>query len=88
MLRPPFTRLLAAALLTGAATTGRAAAPDPATVYAWYQGDGLARQDNITALIQVARSEKDPDLKKLAVSYIARSKSKEATDFMMEILNK
>lgn len=49
---------------------------------------GLARQDNVTVLIQIARSEKDPDLKKLAVSYIARSKSKEATDFMMEILNK
>ena len=44
MLRLPLTCLLTAALLTGAVTTGRAAAPDPATVYAWYQGDGLARQ--------------------------------------------
>mgnify|MGYP003383309380 CR=1 FL=1 len=36
--------MLLATLLAGAALIGYSAAPDPATVYAWYQGEGLARQ--------------------------------------------
>lgn len=33
-----------AALITAGILAGHAAAPDPATVHAWYQGSGLARQ--------------------------------------------
>jgi HEAT repeat protein len=40
------------------------------------------------ALIDIARSEKDPELKKKAVSHLANMGSKEATQFLLEILNK
>jgi HEAT repeat protein len=41
-----------------------------------------------TAIIDIARKETDPELKKDAVSKLSLIKSKEATDFMMELLNK
>ncbi|HVS89630.1 MAG TPA: HEAT repeat domain-containing protein [Candidatus Acidoferrum sp.] len=45
-------------------------------------------QDNAHALIAVARGEKDPQLRKIAVSKLSLMDSKEATDFLMEILQK
>ncbi|HEX9760227.1 MAG TPA: HEAT repeat domain-containing protein [Candidatus Acidoferrales bacterium] len=49
---------------------------------------GLSRQRNITALIALARQETDPDLRRYAVARIAESKSKEATEFLAELLSK
>ena len=48
----------------------------------------LFLQSNATALIELARKETDPALKKDIVQKLALMPSKEATDFMMEILNK
>lgn len=45
-------------------------------------------QGNAKALVNVARNEKDPELRKTAVEKLSIMNSKEATDFMMEILNK
>jgi hypothetical protein len=48
----------------------------------------LFLQQNAQALIDIARKETDPELKKEAVHRLSLTGSKEATDFMMEILNK
>jgi HEAT repeat protein len=48
----------------------------------------FANQDNVKALIAVARKETDPELKKYAVRQLSNMDSKEATDYLMEILNK
>ena len=45
-------------------------------------------QGNATGLVAIARGEKDPELKKLAVSKLALMHNKEATDYLMEILQK
>ncbi len=45
-------------------------------------------QGNVKALIQIARTEKDPELRKEAVSQLSHMGSKEATDFLVELLNK
>jgi HEAT repeat protein len=45
-------------------------------------------QGNVKALIQIARTEKDPELRKEAVSHLSHTGSKEATDFLVELLNK
>jgi tetratricopeptide (TPR) repeat protein len=45
-------------------------------------------QGNARQLIEVARKETDPDLKRAAVQKLSLMNSKEATDFLMEILNK
>jgi HEAT repeat protein len=45
-------------------------------------------QGNATALVAIARSEKDPELKKIAVSKLSLMHSKEATDYLMELLQK
>ena len=45
-------------------------------------------QGNAKALVSVARSEKDPELRKTAVEKLSLMNSKESSDFMMEILNK
>jgi HEAT repeats len=45
-------------------------------------------QGNASALVSIARGEKDPELKKVAVSKLALMHSKEATDYLMEILQK
>jgi hypothetical protein len=45
-------------------------------------------QGNASALVAIARNEKDPELKKEAVSKLALMHSKEATDYLMEILQK
>jgi hypothetical protein len=43
---------------------------------------------NARALIDVARGEKDPELRKKAVAHLSNMGSKEATDFLLEILEK
>jgi hypothetical protein len=45
-------------------------------------------QGNATALVAIARNEKDPELKKTAVSKLSLMHSKEATDYLMELLQK
>src|SRR5450432_1488149 len=50
--------------------------------------NSLFIQGNATALVAVARAEKDPELKKTAVQKLALMNSKEASDYMMEILQK
>jgi len=45
-------------------------------------------QGNAKALIQIARQEKDPQMKREAVQKLSLMGSKEATDYLMEILNK
>ncbi|HEY2546747.1 MAG TPA: HEAT repeat domain-containing protein, partial [Candidatus Acidoferrum sp.] len=45
-------------------------------------------QGNAHALVAIARSEKDPQLKKTAVSKLAIMNSKEGNDYLMEILQK
>ena len=45
-------------------------------------------QGNAAALVAIARGEKDPELKKTAVSKLALMHSKEATDYLMELLQK
>jgi HEAT repeat protein len=48
----------------------------------------LFLQANAPALIDIARKESDPELKKEAVHRLSLINSKEASEFMMEILNK
>ena len=48
----------------------------------------LFLQNNASALVQIARTEKDPELRKAAVHWLSLTRSKEATDFLLEILNK
>jgi HEAT repeat protein len=45
-------------------------------------------QGNAKALIEIARTEKDPELRKQAVSHLSVMGSKEATAYLLEILNK
>ena len=45
-------------------------------------------QNNAAAIVAIARTEKDPELKKTAVSKLSIMHSKEATDYLMEILQK
>jgi HEAT repeat protein len=45
-------------------------------------------QGNVKALIEIARTEKDPELRKQAVTHLSVMGSKEATAFLLEILNK
>jgi hypothetical protein len=50
--------------------------------------DGLFISGNTHELVTLARAEKDPALKQAIVSKLSNMRSKEATDYMMEILNK
>jgi HEAT repeat protein len=45
-------------------------------------------QNNATGLVTIARGEKDPELKKEAVSKLSLMHDKAATDYLMEILQK
>ena len=49
---------------------------------------GLFLQNNGKALVEIARSEKDPQLKSDAVSKLSLMRDKDATDYMIEILNR
>ncbi len=50
--------------------------------------NALFIQGNAKVLVALARNEKDPALKKTAVEKLALMNSKEATDYMMELLQK
>jgi HEAT repeat protein len=50
--------------------------------------NALFIQGNAHALVTIARGEKDPELKKLAVSKLSLMNSKEGNDYLMEILQK
>ena len=50
--------------------------------------NSLFIQGNAHALVTIARGEKDPQLKKTAVSKLALMNSKEGNDYLMEILQK
>jgi HEAT repeats len=50
--------------------------------------NALFLQNNGAAIVAIARSEKDPQLKKTAVSKLSIMHSKEATDYLMELLQK
>jgi hypothetical protein len=43
---------------------------------------------NVDGLLEIARKEKDPELKKEAVQKLSLTGSPKATEYMMEILNK
>jgi hypothetical protein len=45
-------------------------------------------QGNASAIVAIARSEKDPELKRVAVQKLSLMHSKDATDFLMELLQK
>jgi hypothetical protein len=49
---------------------------------------GLFVQGNARALVAVARKETDPEMKKQIVRSLSNMHSKEATDYLMELLNK
>ena len=89
-------QLRAKAIRNLGVTGGSAAGP---TLVAAYQGssdtaskkaalDGLFISGDAHDLVELARAEKDPALKQLIVSKLSVMHSKEATDYMMEILNK
>jgi hypothetical protein len=48
--------------------------------------NALFLQSNATGLVTLARAEKNVDLKKEIVSKLSVMKSKEATDYLMELL--
>jgi hypothetical protein len=50
--------------------------------------EGLFLQQNAAALITIARQEKDPALRKAVVQKLSIMHSKEATDFLLELLEK
>jgi HEAT repeat protein len=45
-------------------------------------------QGNAGALVAIARNEKDPELKKMAVEKLSVMNSKEGTEYLMELLQK
>ena len=48
--------------------------------------NALFLQNNATALVSLARAEKNPEMKKEIVSKLSLMKSKEATDYLLELL--
>ena len=50
--------------------------------------DAMFLEGDATAMVAIARGEKDPQLKKFAVSKLSLMHSKEATDYLMELLQK
>jgi HEAT repeat protein len=50
--------------------------------------DALHSQNNAKALVDIARVETDMKLKRNLIESLSHMKSKEATDFLLELLNK
>ena len=50
--------------------------------------NGFFVQGNAPAIIDVARKETDPNLKREAVQRLSQMHSKEATDYLVELINK
>jgi len=48
--------------------------------------NGLFIQNNATALVTLARAERNPEMKKEIVSKLSLMKSKEAVDYLLELL--
>jgi hypothetical protein len=46
----------------------------------------LAAQRNATQLIAVAKAEKDPEMKRLALQHLSGMRSPEATEYFAELL--
>jgi hypothetical protein len=42
----------------------------------------------VTKIVEIARKESDPELKRDLVQMLSNMRSKEATDFLLELLNK
>jgi HEAT repeats len=74
--------------------TGQKSAPTLKTIYAGDKDPAVKRavlnalfvQGNAAALIEIARQEQDPALKREAVQKLSIMHSKEATDYMLELL--
>ena len=50
--------------------------------------EALYAQGDAKTLVDMARKESDPDMRKRIVERLSRMKAKEATDYMLEIINK
>jgi HEAT repeat protein len=50
--------------------------------------DAFTAQDNCAALVQIAKTEKDPRMRRSLVERLGAIECKEATDFLLDILNK
>ena len=50
--------------------------------------DSLAAQNNVKALVALARNEHDSQMRRDLVARLAGMKSKEAEDYLMELVNK
>jgi len=50
--------------------------------------DAFTAQDNCPALVQIAKAEKDARMRRTLVERLGAIECKEATDFLLEILNK
>ena len=50
--------------------------------------EAFVAQDNCGALVQIGRSEKQPGLRRAVVEHLSALECTEATDFLLEILNK
>jgi len=50
--------------------------------------EALFVQGSARQIVEVARKETDPELKKQAVQRLSHMQSKEATDFLLELINK
>ena len=50
--------------------------------------DALYSQKNGKALVEIAKAEKDPGLRRNVVERLSHMKSKEAQDYLVELLNK
>ncbi len=50
--------------------------------------DALFSQGSVKHIVEAARKESDPELKRRAVQRLSNMKSKEASDFLVELLNK
>ena len=48
--------------------------------------NALFLQNNASALVALARAERNPEMKKEIVSKLSLMKSKEATDYLLELL--
>jgi hypothetical protein len=48
--------------------------------------DSLGNRNNAKALVTLARTERDPQLKKRIVQRLSNMKSPEATDYLLELL--
>jgi hypothetical protein len=48
--------------------------------------NGIADRGDAKMLVELARKENDPAAKKMIVERLSHSSSKEATDYMMELL--